>query len=171
MPALAEAARGRAGEAERGPVAVVARAGVRERLQEGARGPRRAEQVDVEHVAHALFVELVQRAVLRRPDAGVRHADVDAAPGFERAFERLGELGGARDVGAQADRLLAPRAVGDQRLELLEAAVSLERQPRALGREGVGDRASDASRGAGQEHDAVFESGLHPSAKMARFSM
>ena len=152
VPCLADEARRRADEHERAvPVSL-------HLAQEAAGGQERRGQVLAQRLLPALERQLPDGHVLRRPDAGDRGADVDPAERRARLCEEPVDLVLVGQVGLEHRRAAELR--GDLARPLL-AAVVVDGDARALGRERAGAGGADAARCAGDEHALACEPGLH----------
>ena len=148
---LAEDARRRADHHDR-PLADLA-----DVAQVGAAGEERRRQVAVHDVAEAVHRHVDDRHRVARPDARVRDAHVEPA---ERGDGGRDQRVGRRlvgEVGLQRD------AAGLRRepLGLGAARPVVDRDPRALGREGPYRRRTDAARAAGHEDALARQSQIH----------
>ena len=155
-----------AGPAERhragGHVDDAAPFGAPHRRQHGARTQHRAGDVDAQHLFPFLERNLLERAHLqRREDSGIVDQHVDAAVFVLDQFDHFVDRGRVGDVGGDRQRL----AIGLEDLRGDRGGGFLvalgDDDARAGQREGLGEDAADALAGAGDDDDAVLQSGKH----------
>ena len=126
--------------------------------EEAARGEEGARQVLAQRLLPALERELPDRLVRRRPDAGDGGADVDPPERGARLLEEPVDLALVGQVGLEHGR--AAELGGDGARPLL-AAVVVDGDAGALGRERARAGRADAARRAGDQHALPRETGLH----------
>ena len=161
VAALAEAAGGRAGEDERRAVPVVARAVLGEAAQERARGVQGAQEVDRHGVGEPFGRELGEGHVAGGPDARVRRAHVDAPEGAGHLVRAALHRRRVAHVALDHEGALGPELGGDPLPGRVRVAVGVQRHPRALGAEELGDRAADPARRAGHPDGELREAEVH----------
>ena len=121
--------------------------------EERARGEERRGEVRAQRLLPALERELPHGLVRRRPDAGDRGADIDAAELLAACANSASTSRLDGEVGAEHRRAAELR--GDC-LCALASAVVVHDHPRALGRERPRARGADTARGAGDERRACL---------------